>query len=284
MKRYIKRSSAPSYGYEVKLRARFEFGKNWRRFLSVLSDERIAEAEQSLKTMLELMTLNGKTFLDIGSGSGLFSLAAMRLGAERVHSFDYDPKSVACTQELKYRYFPLAEQWTIERGSALDADYLRSLGQWDITYSWGVLHHTGDMWRALNEVVELVTASGLLYISIYNDQGLQSVFWRKVKLFYNLGTLSKWLTIMLSIPTFVLVLGALDLLRLRNPLSRYLNYSKYRGMSLLHDVLDWLGGYPFEVARPEEILDFYTSRGFKLRKLVTHASSHACNEFVFCRQ
>ena len=89
---------------EVARGERFEFGKNWGRFLAVLNDERISEAEASLKSMLKVEGLTGKSFLDIGSGSGLFSLAARRLGA-RVHSFDYDPQSVACTAELKRRYF-----------------------------------------------------------------------------------------------------------------------------------------------------------------------------------
>ena len=106
-----------SFAKEVEQNQRFEFGKNWQRFLSVLNDERIAEAEKSLRAMLETESLSGKSFLDVGSGSGLFSLAAMRLGAARVHSFDYDPQSVACTRELKRRYFPDAHQWTIEEGS-----------------------------------------------------------------------------------------------------------------------------------------------------------------------
>ncbi len=87
------------HAQEVAGKQRFEFGANWNRFLAVLNDERIAQAEESLKRMLEVDNLQGKSFLDIGSGSGLFSLAARRLGA-RVYSFDYDPKSVACTREL----------------------------------------------------------------------------------------------------------------------------------------------------------------------------------------
>src|SRR5215203_6429280 len=100
--------SERSFEEDIAAGQRFEFGKNWQRFLSVLDDERIVEAERSLTEMLGGKTLTGKTFLDVGCGSGLFSLAAMRLGAERVHSFDYDPRSVACTQELKRRYFPNA--------------------------------------------------------------------------------------------------------------------------------------------------------------------------------
>src|SRR5207302_10440486 len=141
-------NGASSHAGEVTRGERFEFGKNWGRFLEVLDDERIGEAEESLKKMLEVEGLAGKSFLDIGSGSGLFSLAARRLGA-RVHSFDYDPQSVACAAELRRRYFPNDEDWVVEPGSALDEAYLNRLGTFDIVYSWGVLHHTGAMWQAL---------------------------------------------------------------------------------------------------------------------------------------
>src|SRR5829696_5969725 len=120
---------------------RFPFGENWARFLSNLTEDQIAQSEQSFRNMLELDRLDGKSFLDVGSGSGLSSLTAMRLGADRVHSFDFDPESVACTRELKRRFFPDASRWTIEQGNVLDSQYLQELGQWDIVYSWGVLHH-----------------------------------------------------------------------------------------------------------------------------------------------
>src|SRR3989304_4990091 len=167
------------HSQEVNLGQRFEFGKNWERFLSALNEERIVEAEKSIKKMLGVDNLRGKSFLDIGSGSGLFSLVARRLGAD-VYSLDYDPHSVACTAELKRRYFNLDSQWIVKEASALDQGFLKSLGQFDIVYSWGVLHHTGAMWQALENVAPLVKMEGLLYISIYNDQGMISRVWTRI--------------------------------------------------------------------------------------------------------
>ena len=271
---------APGFAQEVAAGERFEFGQNWRRFLSVLDDDRIAEAERSLRQMLGIESLSGKTFLDIGSGSGLFSLAAMRLGAERVYSFDYDPQSVACTRELKRRYFPDASSWTIEQGNVLDSDYLRGLGQWDVVYSWGVLHHSGDMWRALRNVAPLVRPGGQLFISIYNDQGGTSRRWKTVKRIYNKGAWGRWLVSAVFIPYFILRGAAADVLRRQNPLRGYREYKKSRGMSRVHDWFDWLGGYPFEVAKPEEIFALYRELGFALVRLKTCAGGLGCNEFV----
>src|SRR2546423_3155910 len=174
---------------------RFELGENWRRFLTLLNEERIQAAEKSLTSRLNLPTLKGKTFVDVGSGSCLFSLAAKRLGA-CVLSFDYDPKSVACTAELKRRYFPDDSEWRVEQGSALDEDYLTHLGTFDIVYSWGVLHHTGSMWKAVDNVVQLVKPGGILFIAIYNDQGIRSRLWRVLKKTYvTRGRLTKALII-----------------------------------------------------------------------------------------
>jgi 2-polyprenyl-6-hydroxyphenyl methylase/3-demethylubiquinone-9 3-methyltransferase len=122
---------ARTHDQEIAEGERFEFGKNWSRFLNVLDDARIQMAIDSLKSMLAVEDLFERTFLDIGSGSGLFSLAARRLGA-RVVSFDYDPQSVACTQELKRRYFADDPEWQIHAGSVLDEAFLGRLGQFDV--------------------------------------------------------------------------------------------------------------------------------------------------------
>jgi 2-polyprenyl-3-methyl-5-hydroxy-6-metoxy-1,4-benzoquinol methylase len=264
---------------------RFAFGDNWRHFLDTVNDTRIERAEASLREMLGVTSLVGRRFLDIGSGSGLFSLAARRLGAE-VHSFDFDPQSVACAEELKRRYRPGDPLWRIERGSVLDADYLRPLGRFDIVYSWGVLHHTGEMWKAIENAMQTVNAGGLLFIAIYNDQGVGSVWWARVKRTYNR---LPWPLQIVYVTAFAAALEAaavsLSLVRLqpRRILDRWCRYENVRGMSRWHDIVDWIGGYPFEVARPDAVVSFCADRGFSVRRLKDCGGRMGCNEFVFAK-
>ena len=269
-----------SHGDEVRRGERFQFGKNWHNFLRLLDDDRIEQAVTSLQSMLGVTSLAGKRFLDAGSGSGIMSLAARKLGA-RVHSFDFDPQSVACTTELRTRYFKDDPDWRVEEASVLDAAYLRASGAFDIVYSWGVLHHTGQMWTALENITLPVAPGGTLFIAIYNDQGTRSTLWKQIKRTYCASPAGRAAVTAAFVPAFAVEGLLVDVLHRTNPLKRYHDAKRTRGMSLVHDWFDWLGGYPFEVARPEEIFEFYRARGYTLERLVTGGSG--CNQFVFKR-
>ena len=270
---------------EIDAGERFAFGQNWTAFLALVDDERITSAEESLRD--KLGDLTGKRLLDVGSGSGLFSLAARNLGA-RVTSFDFDPQSVACTRELRRRYRADDRDWTITQGSALDLDFVDELGTFDVVYSWGVLHHTGDMWQALSNVDYAVAPGGVLFISIYNDQGRSSRNWKRIKRAYNLsGPITQRLIIGSARAHFwrhdLDLLGRLYRVANRMPRGRVAR-SRMRGMDSERDLIDWIGGWPFEVARPEQIFQLYRERGYTLDHLLTCAGGIGCNEFVFTKE
>jgi 2-polyprenyl-3-methyl-5-hydroxy-6-metoxy-1,4-benzoquinol methylase len=264
------------------LQERFEFGRNWQRFLRDLDEQRLLEAEKSLRSMLSIENLHQKTFLDVGCGSGISSLAARRLGA-RVFSFDYDPHSVACAVQLKNTYFAQDPEWQIECGSALEQSYLFSKGTFDVVYAWGVLHHTGAMWEALENMAPLVKQGGKLFLAIYNDQGVKSDIWRFVKRTYNRTPRGLRFLILWPIGASLLSgMTLVDLCRLRKP-RIFSVHPGPRGMSLWVDIVDWIGGCPFEVASRSQIADFYRRRGFSLDKLISCGRKLGCNQFVFTK-
>lgn len=268
---------------EIRSGERFGFGDNWLQFVELVDQERVERAEASLRDWLGADSLKGATFLDIGCGSGLFSLAAYRLGA-RVHSFDYDPDSVRATESLKGQCAE-GDRWSLEEGSVLDREYMRSLGDFDVVYSWGVLHHTGKMWEALANACDAVSEGGRLYIALYNDMGAQTDRWRSIKKAY--CSLPSWL----QAPFAALVVAPAEVkelakatLRLRphDYVRDWTRYRERRGMSKWRDIVDWVGGYPYEAASAPEVVAFCRGRGFEPVD-VRPTKGLGCNEFLFRR-
>lgn len=267
---------------------RFAFGKNWSAFSRKITPDHIAASMNRLNDALAGTPLTGLTFLDVGCGSGLSSLAALRLGA-RVHAFDFDEHSVATARSVLANHGKVKDTATglvIEQGSVLDAEYLDSIGRFDVVYSWGVLHHTGNMWRAIELAADRVAPAGLFMLALYNDQGGASRRWRAIKRWYVRGSKPvQWCLVALCGLYFETLFMLARLANGRNPLpfADWRARKQDRGMSVWHDLIDWVGGYPFEVARPDEVFDFLKARGFLLEKMKTVGGSLACNEFLFRR-
>jgi 2-polyprenyl-6-hydroxyphenyl methylase/3-demethylubiquinone-9 3-methyltransferase len=267
--------------YENIYNKKFSFGKNWNLFLKNLNDEKINIAKDSLIKFTKLKNFKEKTFIDFGCGSGLFSLCAVLLGAKKVISVDIDDNSLNCAKYLRKKYGISKKVWEIKKGSALDEKFIKGLGKFDIVYSWGVLHHTGEMWSALKNITFLVKKSGLLYIAIYNNfKGFPfySSTWIKIKNFYSSSNI--FIRKIIEIPYIFLIFFGL-LFNGINPISYMKNYSKnsLRGMSFYRDIVDWLGGYPYEYASVEEIKKFYEKLNFKLINL-NKTNREGCNEFL----
>jgi len=258
---------------------RFAFGKNWRSFLELLNENRIEESVRAVRTSLGRGDLIGCRVLDIGSGSGLSSLAMRRMGA-RLVSFDFDTDSVACTRELRERFFPNDPDWEIMQGSVLDEHFMTSLGTFDVVYAWGVLHHTGNMWRAIDLSLSRVGESGTFLVALYNDQGWRSRVWWHIKRVYCSSWLGRATVVATFYPLFAAYALALDVRRGEMPGSHARGYARQRGMSLTHDWKDWLGGYPFEVTSRRELSGVVEPRGFALQR-ESLTRGWGCNEFVY---
>lgn len=232
----------------------FSFGKNWAQFIKAnFSDERIAIAQQHLLKFLGLKDLRGMYFLDIGCGSGIHSLAALKSGARHIISFDVDPFSVATTRKIN-EMFGNPPHWQVMHGSILDEQFIRTLEPADIVYSWGVLHHTGNLWQALKNAATFLKPGSIFYIAIY-DKTSDTPYWIDIKKKYNRST---WVGKKLMECSYVwrTFFNTTSISRLKQSIKYIKNYQTSRGMAFWTDVKDWLGGWPYEPATQEEICGF----------------------------
>ncbi len=257
----------------------FEFGKNWEDFVrSRLTQERMDHSRSRLLKFLGLPHLAGCRFLDIGCGSGLSSLGAFDAQAAIVDSFDVDPQSVAATGIVRTLRSDPAN-WHLRQGSVLDEGFMATVEPADIVYSWGVLHHTGRMWDAIRFASTKVRPGGLFCIAIYIKTPL-SAHWLQIKKRYNLS--GRWGRRVMEARYIYNDLIHPNRFRPWRIPARLNDRNRDRGMSYLHDVRDWLGGYPYEDATIEEVLRFAREHlGMEWLNLRT---GEACIEYLFARR
>lgn len=261
---------------------RFEFGANWADFVEKhFSQERVDISRRHLLDFLGRDSLDGLRVLDIGCGSGLHSLAAWQSGAAHILSFDFDQKSVETTRAL-HQLANQPSEWRILQGSVLDTEFMDTLPQADLVYSWGVLHHTGDVWNAIRLSREKVAPGGLMYLALYSAD-MQTdpppEYWLDVKRRYVAAR---------PLRRRMMEAAFLWRFRLQNrpwrlpELIRHArHYKKSRGMNYMTDVRDWLGGWPMEFCYDADVVKFVTEdESFKLEKMKT---GEANTEFLFSR-
>jgi 2-polyprenyl-6-hydroxyphenyl methylase/3-demethylubiquinone-9 3-methyltransferase len=273
--RFVNKEAAAQAGERVG----FSFGENWSKYVERLTDAKIEQAAESMVEAFAPHRLDGRGFIDIGSGSGLFSFAAHRLGAGPIVSVDVDPESVACTTYLRTRAGDPAG-WEVKRGSVLDPAFLGSLGTADRVYSWGVLHHTGAMWTALDAVLTLIAPGGAACIALYNRPRRPGLHMRLKRTYNRLPRLLR--------PVMAGAYAAAYVVRLlttgRNPVRFVRSYAEAsRGMSFWRDIEDWLGGLPYEFAEPNEVEAHVTGRGFRVSKTTVRPPG-ANNEYLIEHQ
>ena len=258
--------------------ATFDFGQNWKEFSEhALTPERFQQARIHFGELMHGIAIDGKTFIDIGFGQGLTLLCSLLSGA-RAFGLDINPKCRAVFAFNRERMLHNSNlDALVAVGSILDGKALDQVHEWapngfDIVHSWGVLHHTGAMWTAIENAISFVAPGGHLVLAIYNRHW-SSRAWTMIKKLYVRSPAWAQATLnWLFVP--VIYLAKLVATR-RNPLR------KERGMDFYYDVVDWIGGYPYEYASRAEIEQFVIARGFTLERFVPCNVPIGCNEFVF---
>jgi SAM-dependent methyltransferase len=253
---------------------RFAFGKNWQLYAqNALTQQKVSEARNSFRKLFAGIDLRGKSFLDVGFGQGLTLFLAQEMGA-KVFGIEIDAENIGALTTTAHLFahcqFPQTHIVSI-----LDESFIKEHkqnGQFDIVHAWGVLHHTGDMRRALDNSAELVKNGEYLVLAIYNKHW-SSPIWKVVKWTYNVAPRwMQWVAIYLFYPIIYL---AKWMVTRENP------KSNERGMDFWYNIIDWVGGYPYEYASISEVNALVSRHNFVCLQVIPAQVPTGCNQFVF---
>ena len=258
----------------------FAFGRNWASYAGLVGEAEIEQAKEGLLRLIPPSEIVGRSFLDIGCGSGVHSLAAVQLGVNRLMAVDIDPNSAATTHAMLSES-KIGVPWQVETMSAFDLDP-RKLGTFDVVYSWGVLHHTGSLWEAIGKAAAMVAPNGLLAIALYRSTYLDP-FWKWEKRVYAHAPA----IVQRAVRAIYLVAFRLRTLSTgRSFRDLVATYRSHRGMDFYHDVHDWLGGSPYETTLAPEVDAKLTDLGFRMERSFVQPKSiglfgSGCDEYVY---
>ncbi len=252
----------------------FAFGKNWQAYVQhALTPQKVAQAKTAFLKLFEGIEFRGKSFLDIGFGQGIALFAAQERGAH-VMGIDVDEENLRSLTKTAQMFH--SQQMPVVRiASILDDAFVETQlqqGQFDIVHSWGALHHTGNMLQAIHHAASLVKCGGYLVLAIYNKHW-SSPIWGRIKWLYNHSPeFVQQLLVMLFYPIIYL---AKFVVTGKNP------KAKERGMDFFYDVVDWIGGYPYEYASIAAIQEIMERKGFVCVRIIPALVPTGCNQFVF---
>jgi 2-polyprenyl-3-methyl-5-hydroxy-6-metoxy-1,4-benzoquinol methylase len=263
--------------------AHFAFGENWASYAGLIDERRIKEAKDGLVRLLGEGTLAGKSFLDLGCGSGLHAVAAAQLGASHVVALDIDPAAVATARAVLHRHTPDAS-FEVRELSVFDLAPER-FRRFAVVYSWGVLHHTGAMREAIERAARLVEPGGLFAFALYHRTRMCRL-WTVEKRWYSHASPRAQT---LARKTHIALLRLAFRLTGRDFPSYVANYKSMRGMDFAHDIHDWLGGYPYESIAAPEVETMMQRLGFEHVRSFTSPITlglfgSGCDEYVYRRK
>jgi ubiquinone/menaquinone biosynthesis C-methylase UbiE len=148
------------------------YGKLWDKYET---DEYIKEAYRIIESRFknnefDLSVLKGKTILDMGCGSGRYTIALTKTGAEKVYGIDLGKESIRKAALIAEKSGIRNIEFDV--GSVLDLPYEDNL--FDFIYSNGVLHHTENLEQGINELYRTLKPGGESFLYLYADGG---IFW-----------------------------------------------------------------------------------------------------------